>query len=819
MRKVSLPAILAVCLFSNEVVFAQWVTFNNQTATRLSAIPSVGSANTDEKDFAVGDFDKDGDLDLISVNKLIGTNGGMRRGALFMNENGVMTDRTNEFASDATVTLQGGGASQGLLDTCANRDLVIVDVNGDTWLDFVTSPTLTGAQGKAKSHPRVYINQKDSPLGSGNWQGFIFDDVNRIPTMPAEPRFCAVSAGDIDQDGDQDLYFGDYEQGGARPVDVNDRLLINDGTGFFTDQSSLRMTVEMLESSFGMSTAIVDMNGDGRLDILKDDALNAPQAVSVSYNNLNGTGTTGFFNAYQLAYDNLAPYHIAVGDLNKDNRPDLVVTDDNQDRYRLNLGNSANGQVNWSSTFILQGSLNGTFGGDNLIADLNNDTFPDVMVTSVDVDLTNCTDAGKLFRNLGNLPNVTLTEQGTGGISAAHLSGSHDAVAFDINQDGWLDIFLGDCEGNYVYMNQPPVGLTFGYPSGLPTLVDPGATQSVQVQINALGGSVIAGTEELHYSVDGGAFLTTVMTSLGSGLYEVDLPILSCAQTLSFYFTADATGNIEFKDPPNAPTTTFNAMSAFDTDLVLFDNFETSGGAGWNVVNSATGGKWELVTPIGTLTGGGQQAAPNQDAEASAQSVKCFTTANGTQGGAVGDADVDGGPTDLLSPVIDLDGTDANISYSRWFFCDDFPATPAQADTLVVSISNTGGDPWVTVETVSTTNGAWLSHTFLVSDFVTPTSTVRVRFRTSDSPSNSITEAGVDIFRVEALVCSNVNCACASDVNNDTFRDAGDIQGFIDCFMGSGANCGCADMNGDTQLNSTDVDAFVGSMLATLPCN
>lgn len=819
MRKVSVVAAFTLPLLLSSAAYSQWVTFQDQTATHLVAAANVGSANVDEKDYAWGDLDHDGDIDLVAVYKQPGTTTGRRRNALFMNENGVLVDRTNEFASAATVTLQGGAPSQGFLDLTNDRDVVVVDVNGDGWLDVVTATTLSGSAGKAISHPRVYINRKDNPPGSGTWQGLIFDDMDRVPTMPSEPRFCSVSAGDIDGDGDQDLYFGDYQQGGSRPVDLNDRLWINDGTGYFADQSSSRMTAEMLESSFAMSTAIADMNGDGRLDIVKDDALNAPQGISISYNNKNNIpGMNGFFDAYEVVYT-LTPYHVAVGDLNNDNRLDMAVSDDANDRYILNTGNGADNQANFSSTFLLQGSNPADFGSNNLIVDLNNDGFNDVLVANVDVDEPNCVDPSKIFRNLGNLPNVTLTQQGNCGIAQSDLNGVHDWGVFDLNGDGWKDIVVGTCAGTKVYINQPPVGMVFSYPQGLPSLIPPGQPYPVQVQLTVFGGAIQPGTAQLHYSINGAPYAIIVMSEVSTNLYEVDLPILACTETINYYFSIQSTTSTTFKDPSNAPTTTFSATGASSTDVIFLDNFETSGGAGWIVQNGTiAGGKWNVVNPNGTISGTGLQAAPEDDAEALSQFTKCFVTENGAVGGSASSADVDGGPTDLISPVLDLTGTDATISYARWFFCDDYPNVPAEADQLVVAISNTGTDPWITVETVNTTSSTWLSHSFKVSDFVTPTSTVRVRFRANDTPNNSTTEAGVDIFRVEAFVCNSVDCNCRADVDGSGQRDGNDIAGFIDCYLGAGANCGCADMNGSSSLDATDVDEFVTSIMATLPC-
>ncbi|MEO6595310.1 MAG: VCBS repeat-containing protein [Planctomycetota bacterium] len=455
---------------------AQWVTFQNETSTRLVAAASLGSADTQEKDYAWADFDQDGDIDLVVVRKQPFTTTGRYPNVLFMNENGVLTDRTAALASASTVP-----GSQGMLDSTNDRDVVAVDVNGDGWIDLVTATTLSTGQPQYIRVPRVYINRGNN--AGGTWLGFLFDDALRINDMQSgaswngEHRFCSVAAGDIDLDGDMDLYFGDYQQGGNRTIDVDDRLLLNDGTGYFTDVSTSRMSYQMLESSFAMKVAMVDMNLDGKVDILKDDALNAPQGVSISYNN---GASPGFFSTYQTAYGN-APYHFAVGDLNNDTLPDMIFSDDGQDRYQMHAGVSG-GLATFGGTASFSyagGGSDDGFGGNNLIADLNNDGWKDAIIADVDVDISGCSRRCHIFRNLGNAPNVTLQEQivsgqVVGGIPTSSLTGTFDVAVFDINGDGWNDMVIGRCTGTQVWINQPPSGVSFSYPQGLPSFISPG---------------------------------------------------------------------------------------------------------------------------------------------------------------------------------------------------------------------------------------------------------------------------------------------------------------------------------------------------------
>ncbi len=122
-----------------------------------------------------------------------------------------------------------------------------------------------------------------------------------------------------------------------------------------------------------------------------------------------------------------------------------------------------------------------------------------------------------------------------------------------------------------------------------------------------------------------------------------------------------------------------------------------------------------------------------------------------------------------MSPVLDLAGVDATISYARWFYCSDEGG--ANADFMTVEVSNNNGGSWVTVETIAGTNSSWLQNTFRVSDLVPPTSTVRVRFSADDVPNNSITEAGVDNFQVEVLVCTNCTTPAECSDGNDCTAD------------------------------------------------
>jgi hypothetical protein len=206
---------------------------------------------------------------------------------------------------------------------------------------------------------------------------------------------------------------------------------------------------------------------------------------------------------------------------------------------------------------------------------------------------------------------------------------------------------------------------------------------------------------------------------------------------------------VTFTEPQSAPLERHRVVSAIGTELAFTDDVEGDVSA-WSVTSDAslTSGAWHAAVPVGTVAGTGQQAAPGEDAETAPGADSAFVTQNGAPGGAVGAADVDGGPTDLVSPAIDLEGTDGIVRFSRWFYSSS--GTP---DTMTVSVT-ADGTTWHPVSSIlGLDNNRWQQQSFKVGDHVEPTSSVRVRFRASDNPSDSITEAAVDAFRVDRFVC------------------------------------------------------------------
>jgi hypothetical protein len=277
--------------------------------------------------------------------------------------------------------------------------------------------------------------------------------------------------------------------------------------------------------------------------------------------------------------------------------------------------------------------------------------------------------------------------------------------------------------------------LEFTFPDGLPAYVAPNVSTPVLVEITEVnGGAYLPGSARLLWRVGGsGEFVSEGLIPLGGDLHQASLPATDCGATVEYYFEAETTDGTVQRSPFGAPLDS-HSVEVADVTVLFADDFEAD--LGWTVENVAlTDGAWGRGIPAGD----GTRGDPIVDADGSGS---CFLTDN-----VAGNSDVDGGPTRLVSPVIDLSTGDPVVRYSYWMYNDDGD------DPFAVEVSNDAGATWTFVREVIGGGGGWTEDTFRVSDFVTPTAQTRFRFSVTDNPNDSVTEAGLDAFEVLSIDC------------------------------------------------------------------
>ena len=176
--RVVLPLLVTALALSGPGLLAQWVHFADETDTRLVADPALGVDDTEEKDYAWGDVDRDGDIDLVVVRKQPYTTTTPKPNLLLVNEAGVLVDRTAEFATDSDVA-----GDQGFQTPTNDRDVQLVDLDLDGWLDIVTASTHSDGQPKHIGHPRIYINKGGTGRAAGA-PGVCCERIERLCCSP-----------------------------------------------------------------------------------------------------------------------------------------------------------------------------------------------------------------------------------------------------------------------------------------------------------------------------------------------------------------------------------------------------------------------------------------------------------------------------------------------------------------------------------------------------------------------------------------------------------------------------------------------------------
>jgi len=210
--------------------------------------------------------------------------------------------------------------------------------------------------------------------------------------------------------------------------------------------------------------------------------------------------------------------------------------------------------------------------------------------------------------------------------------------------------------------------------------------------------------------------------------------------------------------------TTLNISAAGNQIIYLdkgyYDDFYFD--FGWTVSSTCSAGDWEKGEPQGTAQQNGSPSNPDLDV-ANDIGDECYVTGNG--GGSIGGDDVDGGSTELRSPIFDLTtyNNSAKIFYNWWFFNKDLANQGTINDHFKVSITN--GTTTQQVRDYTGEHAVWALDSFVVSSVITPTATMQLILNVADAAPGHITEGAFDKFWVTGSINTSIDAAISAQTS------------------------------------------------------
>ena len=342
--------------------------------------------------------------------------------------------------------------------------VAIGDLTGDGLPEIVMTSNQDG--------PRLYLN-----LGK-----FRFRDITEAARVVERDRWTTgVTLADVNGDGKLDIYVC---HAGLKPASARANTLyinqgVEDGVPKFHEMAA---TYGIADTGYSTQAAFFDYDSDGDLDLFL--IRNSPRPVSTMavenvrtkrdplgghelYRNDGGHFTDVSERAGIYGPEMGFGLGIAVGDVNRDGRPDVYVANDFFERDYLYI-NRGNGTFNEVLERALPASSYFSMGVD--IADVNNDGWPDIYTADMlpEDDYRLKTTSGfetwqlheekaragfdnQLMQNMLQINNGNTTFSDVGYLAGvARTDWSWAALLADFDLDGNKDIFVANGLGKDV---------------------------------------------------------------------------------------------------------------------------------------------------------------------------------------------------------------------------------------------------------------------------------------------------------------------------------------------------------------------------------
>lgn len=434
------------------------IDFEHHPETDLCELPDSGAG----PGVCLIDFDGDGDLDIYFVDRAGFDNG------MYQNDGGTFSQ------VDAGASLTASD-SMGCLpfdyDGDGDTDLYVTNLGADVLLDN---------------------------------DGGSFSDVTAAMGIDDDGFSVSATAGDIDQDGDLDLYVGrlvEYEtcpdgcESAPTDCEPATNLLFENRGDRFVEVSSERGIDDLAPT---LAPLFMDFDGDSDLDLYvgNDIGLLFPDRMYINDGSGHFVDRAQNFGIHGPGTDTMG---VDVGDFDGDARFDMIVSDFNMRPIRLfrcfdpelpcsnEVTPDGTEYVKWAVAF----------------EDFDNDRDVDVFVTSGDV-VPSDGDPSYLYFNDGDATFTQHVPPDLTGVGQARVS--RGAAFGDLDDDGDVDVVIANAgDSPQVLLNQASAGhwLKVHLPDAeAGARVSVSADNGTHIEQRLVGGSFASGNDpRIHFGL------------------------------------------------------------------------------------------------------------------------------------------------------------------------------------------------------------------------------------------------------------------------------------------------------------------------------
>jgi hypothetical protein len=436
------------------------------SATSIFLEPTTyGSGGYNPKSVIVADVNGDGKLDVLGVNECADSSCASGSVSVLLGNGDGTLQPPVTYSSGGQTALSLTAADvngDGKLDLivvnqcapgCANSSVSVLLGNGDgTFLPAVTysfgtvlasSAAVADVNGDGKPDLIVagvaccyqqFYNYAAVGVLLGNGDGTFQTVVTYDSNPGGSSAASSVAVADVNRDGHPDLVVGNGSNVG---------VLLGNGDGTFQTAATFNT------GGFGNTTAIAaaDLNGDGKPDLVVANLCDTDSpCFSGAIGVLLGDGDGTFQTAVTYLSGGMVAFSVAVGDVNGDGIPDLLIANECDDGSSCSNGTVSLLLGNGDGTFGVAVSYDpGGYGSDAVaVGDVNGDGIPDVVVDNLCDGSSGCnvgqTGTGFISVLLGS-------GGGTFKAPVTYNPGGHYAGAVavgDVNGDGKSDLLVAD---------------------------------------------------------------------------------------------------------------------------------------------------------------------------------------------------------------------------------------------------------------------------------------------------------------------------------------------------------------------------------------